>query len=104
MKGDPLPPAHHVLRQCRQRDLKIEPDGTIVGVYPDAFEPDDEGISVTSRTLWGKGFGATHGCPRSDEPQSAAPSWQPPRKTTSWDYFGRRQGRIKGSRSYSRSN
>ena len=54
MKGDDVPPAHHVLRHCRQGDLKVE-DGTIKGVYPDAFEPDDDGISVT----WMEYFGGS---------------------------------------------
>jgi hypothetical protein len=52
MKGDELPPAHHVLRHCRQGDLKVE-DGTIRGVFPYAFEPDDDGISVTWMEFFG---------------------------------------------------
>lgn len=55
MRGDPLPLEHHVLRQCRRGDLKTEADGTITGVYPDAFEPDDDGISVT----WLEYFGGS---------------------------------------------
>jgi hypothetical protein len=54
MRGDALPPEHHVLRHCRQGDLKVE-DGTIRGVYPDAFDPDDDGISVT----WMEYFGGS---------------------------------------------
>src|ERR1700728_2846656 len=47
MKGDDLPSSDHVLRQCRQGDLKYDPDGTIRGVFPDALQPDEDGISVT---------------------------------------------------------
>jgi hypothetical protein len=54
MKDDPIPPDHHVLRHCRQRDLKEE-NGVIRGVFPHAFEPDDDGISVT----WMEYFGGS---------------------------------------------
>jgi hypothetical protein len=48
VKGDPLPSTDHVLRHCRKGDLKWDyPGGTIRGVFPDAFEPDADGISVT---------------------------------------------------------
>ena len=47
VKGDPLPPVDHVLRHCLQRQLKTEADGTIRGVFPDAFDPDEDGVSVT---------------------------------------------------------
>ena len=55
MKGDALPSEHHVLRHCRKNDLKCEPDGTIRGVYPYAFDPDEDGISVT----WMEYFGGS---------------------------------------------
>jgi hypothetical protein len=55
MRGDPVPPEHHVLRHCRKGDLKCDPDGTIRGVFPDAFEPDEDGISVT----WMEYFGGS---------------------------------------------
>lgn len=54
MRGDKLPPEHHVLRHCRKGDLKCE-DGVIRGVFPDAFESDDDGISVT----WMEYFGGS---------------------------------------------
>ena len=47
MKGDDLPPEDHILRHCRKGDLKTEADGEILGVFPSAFEPDNDGISVT---------------------------------------------------------
>ena len=56
MKGDPLPPSNHVLRHCRQRDLKRDgPDAPVRGVFPYAFEPDEEGVSVT----WMEYFGGS---------------------------------------------
>jgi hypothetical protein len=53
MRGDALPPEHHVLRHCRKGDLKCDPDGTIRGVFPDAFAPDEDGISVTWMDYFG---------------------------------------------------
>ena len=48
MKGDDLPPEDHVLRHCSSRLLKIDDDSRdILGVFPFAFEPDADGISVT---------------------------------------------------------
>ena len=47
MKGDPLPASDHVLRHCRTGDPKVEADGSLSGVFPSAFEPDADGISVT---------------------------------------------------------
>lgn len=47
MKGDVIPPEDHVLRHCGKFDLKWEPSGEIRGVFPHAFEHDEEGISVT---------------------------------------------------------
>lgn len=56
MRGDALPLEHHVLRHCRKGDLK-EQDGVIRGIFPDAFEADDDGISVT----WIEYFAGTPG-------------------------------------------
>lgn len=47
LKGDPIVPDHHVLRHCRRDDLQCEADGSISGVFPDAFVPDEDGLSVT---------------------------------------------------------
>src|SRR5438045_2650945 len=55
MRGDALPGDDHILRHCRTRDLKCDPDGTIRGVFPHAFEPDEDGISVT----WMEYFGGS---------------------------------------------
>jgi hypothetical protein len=53
MRGDAIPPENHVFRHCRKGDLKWDPDGTIRGVFPDAFEPDEDGISVTWMEFFG---------------------------------------------------
>jgi hypothetical protein len=53
LKGDPLPADQHVLRLCRRGDLQWEADGSISGVFPEAFHPDSDGLSVT----WVEWFG-----------------------------------------------
>jgi len=47
VKGDAIPPEHHVMRVCKQRGLQWGPDGEPTGVSPDEFTPDVDGLSVT---------------------------------------------------------
>src|SRR5438309_4656866 len=48
MKGDLIPPHHHVARLCRASDLLYDSAGALVGVNETAFRPrpsEDSGIS-----------------------------------------------------------
>ncbi len=46
MKGDPLPDADHVIRHCRERDIKADENGPR-GIFPFALDSDPDGLSVT---------------------------------------------------------
>jgi hypothetical protein len=46
VKGDPLPPGHHIARHCSPTDLLINGAGEPIGVKASAFVPDAEGVSA----------------------------------------------------------
>jgi len=47
VKGDRLPPAHHVARHCYgKKGLDFDETGKPIGVLPAAFHVDDDGVSV----------------------------------------------------------
>jgi hypothetical protein len=56
VKGDTLPPEHHVARHCNPTDLFINGAGEPFAVKSSAFVPDADGVSVN----WLEFFGGTH--------------------------------------------
>jgi hypothetical protein len=55
VKGDKLPPEHHVARHCNPTDLFINGAGEPFAVKRSAFLPDADGVSVN----WLEFFGGT---------------------------------------------
>jgi hypothetical protein len=53
LKGDRLPPEHHVARHCRKNDLVWDGTGIATGVLECALTPDAEGVSTTWLEFFG---------------------------------------------------
>src|SRR5271170_7867554 len=54
LKGDRLPPTHHVARHCRKNDLVIDPNTLAPsGVQECALVPDPDGLSSTWLEFFG---------------------------------------------------